>query len=276
MTIVYIAWLTLREAGRRRILWLLGALSVAFLVLFAIGFRLIYAEVLAQLPDSGLDGEAASFFTIAGLYAVNFIIIMVSVLSTVDTVSGEIASHSVHSVVAKPIRRREVILGKWLAFALLVVTAVALLGGGVILICWISSGYLIPNAVTGLALIALEGIILASLTLLGGTRLSTLANGIAVFMLFGLSFLGGWTEQIGGYVGNQSAIRVGIVTSLLLPTEALWKRAAYLMQPPLFQQFASTPFAVTSIPIPSMAWYALLYCTVIVVLAVRAFGIRDL
>ncbi len=276
MTIVYIAWLTLREAGRRRILWLLGALSVAFLVLFAIGFRLIYAEVLAQLPDSGLDGEAASFFTIAGLYAVNFIIIMVSVLSTVDTVSGEIASHSVHSVVAKPIRRREVILGKWLAFALLVVTAVALLGGGVILICWISSGYLIPNAVTGLALIALEGIILASLTLLGGTRLSTLANGIAVFMLFGLSFLGGWTEQIGGYVGNQSAIRVGIVTSLLLPTEALWKRAAYLMQPPLFQQFASTPFAVTSIPSPAMVWYALLYCTVIVVLAVRAFGSRDL
>lgn len=276
MTIVYIAWLTLREAGRRRILWLLGALSVAFLVLFAIGFRLIYAEVLAQLPDSGLDGEAASFFTIAGLYAVNFIIIMVSVLSTVDTVSGEIASHSVHSVVAKPIRRREVILGKWLAFALLVVTAVALLGGGVILICWISSGYLIPNAVTGLALIALEGIILASLTLLGGTRLSTLANGIAVFMLFGLSFLGGWTEQIGGYVGNQTAIRVGIVTSLLLPTEALWKRAAYLMQPPLFQQFASTPFAVTSIPSPAMVWYALLYCTVIVVLAVRAFGSRDL
>ncbi|NLT42103.1 MAG: ABC transporter permease subunit [Anaerolineae bacterium] len=276
MTIVYIAWLTLREAGRRRILWLLGALSVAFLVLFAIGFRLIYAEVLAQLPDSGLDGEAASFFTIAGLYAVNFIIIMVSVLSTVDTVSGEIASHSVHSVVAKPIRRREVILGKWLAFALLVVTAVALLGGGVILICWISSGYLIPNAVTGLALIALEGIILASLTLLGGTRLSTLANGIAVFMLFGLSFLGGWTEQIGGYVGNQSAIRVGIVTSLLLPTEALWKRAAYLMQPPLFQQFASTPFAVTSIPSPAMVWYALLYCTVTVVLAVRAFGSRDL
>jgi len=276
MTIVYIAWLTLREAGRRRILWLLGALSVAFLVLFAIGFRLIYAEVLAQLPDSGLDGEAASFFTIAGLYAVNFIIIMVSVLSTVDTVSGEIASHSVHSVVAKPIRRREVILGKWLAFALLVVTAVALLGGGVILICWISSGYLIPNAVTGLALIALEGIILASLTLLGGTRLSTLANGIAVFMLFGLSFLGGWTEQIGGHVGNQSAIRVGIVTSLLLPTEALWKRAAYLMQPPLFQQFASTPFAVTSIPSPAMVWYALLYCTVTVVLAVRAFGSRDL
>lgn len=276
MTIPYITWLTVREAGRRRILWLLGALSTAFLLLFAIGFRLIYAEFLKHIPNSSFEGEAASFFTIAALYAVNFMIIMISVLSTVDTISGEIASHSIHSLLAKPVRRWEVILGKWLAFVLLVVTAVVLLGGGVIAICWVVAGYLVPNAALGLALIALEGIILASLTLVGGTRLSTVANGVVVFMLFGLAFLGGWTEQIGGYMGNQAALRVGIITSLLLPTEALWKRAAYLMQPPLFQQFASTPFAVTSVPSVAMVWYALLYCAVAVVLAIRLFGQRDL
>lgn len=276
MSVVYIAWLTLREAGRRRILWLLGALSAAFLVLFAIGFRLIYAELLQQLPDASLEGEAASFFTIAALYAVNFIVIMVSVLSTVDTVSGEIATHSIQSLVAKPIRRADIILGKWLAFAGLVAATTTALGGGVIAITWATAGYLVPNAILGLALIALEGIILASLTLLGGTHLSTLANGVAVFMLFGLAFLGGWTEQVGGYMGNQAAIRVGIVTSLLLPTEALWKRAAFLMQPPVFQQFGSTPFAVTSVPSPAMVWYALVYCIAAVALAARAFSRRDL
>lgn len=276
MTVVYIAWLTLREAGRRRVLWLLAALSGAFLLLFAVGFRLIYAELLREMPAPGLEGEAASFFTIAGLYAVNFIVVMVSVLSAVDTISGEIASHSIQSLVAKPIRRPEVVLGKWLAFALLAATTVALLGGGVILICRLVSGYLIPNALRGLSLIALEGVILVSLTLLGGTRVSTLANGVTVFMLFGLAFLGGWMEQIGGFTGNQTAIRVGILTSLLLPTEALWKLAAFLMQPPLFQQFGSTPFAVTSVPSPAMVWFALLYGAAAVALAVRAFGRRDL
>jgi len=276
MTVVYIAWLTLREAGRRRVLWLLAALSGAFLLLFAVGFRLIYAELLREMPAPGLEGEAASFFTIAGLYAVNFIVVMVSVLSAVDTISGEIASHSIQSLVAKPIRRPEVVLGKWLAFALLAATTAALLGGGVILICRLVSGYLIPNALRGLSLIALEGVILVSLTLLGGTRVSTLANGVTVFMLFGLAFLGGWTEQIGGFTGNQTAIRVGILTSLLLPTEALWKLAAFLMQPPLFQQFGSTPFAVTSVPSPAMVWFALLYGAAAVALAVRAFGRRDL
>lgn len=274
--ILFIAWLTLREAGRRRILWLVGGLSLVFLIVFAVGFRLVYAEILAHMPRSGREGEAASFFAIAGLYAANFLVIMLSVLAAVDTVSGEVASHSIHSLVSKPIRRREVILGKWLGFAALVVGAVLALGGGVVAISWAITGYLIPNTLVGLSLIVLEGLVLTSLTILGGTRLSTLANGVLVFMLFGLAFLGGWTEQIGGFLGNQAAIRVGIVTSLILPTEALWKRAAYLMQPAVYQSFASTPFAVTSVPSPAMVYYSLVYCLAVVAMAVATFDRRDL
>jgi len=276
MNVLYIAWLTLREAGRRRILWLLGGLSLVFLALFAFGFRLIYAEAVQSMPVPGREGEAASFFTIAALYVVNFLVVMVSVLATVDTVSGEIASHSIQSLIAKPLRRRAVLLGKWLGFVTLVLAASLLLGGGVVIICGLTSGYWLPNAATGLALIAFEGVLLVTLTLWGGTRLSTLANGVVVFMLFGLAFLGGWTEQIGASIGNASAVRVGIVTSLLLPTEALWKRAAYLMQPAMYQSLGSTPFAIISVPSQAMIWYALAYCLLALTLAVRSFDRRDL
>lgn len=277
MNVVFIAWLTLREASRRKLLWIGAALAVAFLLLFAVAFHVLFREFVRELqPRLGRLSEAASFFIIAGLYAVNFLVTMLSVLASIDTISGEIASHSIQSIVTKPLRRWEVVLGKWLGLAILIAAAVLFLGGGVMAIGWAISGYLVPNAAAGLALFTLQGLVLLSLTLYGGTRFSTLTNGIFVFMLFGFAFLGGWTEQFGASLGNETAVRVGIASSLALPTEALWRRAAFLMQPPLFQDFGSTPFAVVSVPSTAMVVYAACYGILMLALAVRAFQRRDL
>jgi hypothetical protein len=61
----------------------------------------------------------------------------------------------------------------------------------------------------------------------------------------------------------------------LLPVEALWRRAAYLMQPPLANSIP-TPFAVSSVPSNAMVAYAILYAGVALLLAMRVFGRRDL
>jgi len=277
MTVLFLMTLTLREASRRRLVWVGLGLGLAFVALFGIGFSVLYREIESSLLPLGREAtEGASFFTIAGLYALNFLVVMLSVLVAADVVSGEIASGAIQTLATKPVRRFELILGKWLGLALLVVSYVLLVGGGILAVSWVVSGYLVPNSARGLGLIALEGVALVSLAVLGGTRLSTITNGAFVFMLYGLAFLGGWTEQIGGILRNQAAINVGIVSSLLMPSEALWKRAAYLMQPAAFQQFAATPFAITSVPSQAMVVYAVLYAAVAVALAVRTFGRRDL
>src|SRR5207247_2781586 len=130
----------------------------------------------------------------------------------------------------------------------------ALLGGGIMLSVYLRSGYVSPNPAAVL-LLAVEALVLLSLSLLGGTFLSTLTNGVALFMLYGLAFIGAWVEQIGALLRSSAAVRVGIVTSLLLPVEALWRRAAYLMQPPLINN-APTPFSTSSVPSPAMVVYA--------------------
>ncbi|MHB0876448.1 MAG: ABC transporter permease subunit [Anaerolineae bacterium] len=277
MNVAFIAWLTLREASRRKLLWIGTVLALAFLLLFGVAFYVLFEQFTRQIrPSFARMAEGASFFIIAGLYAVNFLVTMLSVLASVDTISGEIASHSIQSIVTKPLRRWEVLLGKWFGFAALISAAVLLLGGGIIAIGWAISGYVVPNAAAGLALLVLQGLVLLSLTLFGGTRFSTLTNGVFVFMLFGLAFLGGWTEQFGAFLQNETAVRIGILSSLALPTEALWRRAAFLMQPPLFQSFGSTPFAVASLPSPAMVVYAVGYGVAMVGLAVRSFSRRDL
>jgi small-conductance mechanosensitive channel len=93
-------------------------------------------------------------------------------------------------------------------------------------------------------------------------------------MLYGLAFIGAWVEQIGAVLGSTAAVKVGIVTSLLLPVEAIWRRASYLMQPPLLNNLPS-PFTSTSVPSVAMVVYAIGYTAVALLLAMRLFGRRD-
>jgi hypothetical protein len=118
-----------------------------------------------------------------------------------------------------------------------------------------------------------------SLTLACSSTFSTLATGGIVFGLWGLAFIGGFVEQIGALVHNPSVVNVGIISSLILPTEAVFRRAAYLMSTPASQALgglASGPLFVVSVPSSAMVVYALLYLIALLGLAVRQFGRRDL
>jgi ABC-type transport system involved in multi-copper enzyme maturation permease subunit len=273
-----IAWLTFHEARRRQLLVVGMGLALVFLLLYALAFYAIRSGLVRQMGDATSQPvrQMQTTFTLLGLYAVNFLIVILSVLISVDTISGEIASHSIQSVLTKPLQRWEVMLGKWLGLAAIITASVALMGGGVALIARAASGYFLNNLLGGLTLMALEGWILLALTLLGGTLFSTLTNGVIVFMLFGLAFLGGWTEQVGSLLENETAVRIGIVSSLLMPTEALWRKAADLMQPTSVSVLLAGPFATASVPSAAMVVYAVIYGMAALAAALYAFGRRDL
>lgn len=278
MSVLTIARLTFQEAARRRILLAALLLGIAFLVIYAIGFHYISIEL--EDPETGPGmlqrNEIHNFLFMAGLYAVNFLTIMMTVLTSVVTISGEIASGTIHTLVAKPVRRWEIVLGKWLGHAGMLSLYLLLMAGGVMVIIYVISGYTAPNYARGLALIWLNALLLLSVSLFGGTILSTLANGVMVFGLYGIAFLGGWIEQIGSFMQNQTALNIGIISSLIIPSEALWKRAAFEMQSPLVRALGFSPFSASNVPSAAMIWYAILYTLVALYLAMRQFSRRDL
>jgi len=240
--LVTIMHLTLHEAARRRILvaTLIGA--GAFLILFGVGFHFVALNVE---HDKGMDflrrRMALNFLTLAGLYATHFLTLMTAVLLPVDTLSGEIASGVVQTVASKPVNRSSIVLGKWLAFSLVAVAYFALVSSGVL-----------------------------------GARLATVTNGILVFGLYGIAFIGGWVEQVGAMLGNLAAENVGTVASLVMPTEALWHRAAYYMQPSVMRDLQMTPFSPASLPSVAMVWYAALYAALALLAGVQGFRKRAL
>jgi ABC-type transport system involved in multi-copper enzyme maturation permease subunit len=221
--------------------------------------------------------EMYNFLAMAGLYVVNFLVVMMTVLTSVDTLAGEIASGTMQAIATKPLRRFEIVLGKWLGFAAMLALYVALMGGGVAAVTLALTGYAVPGLLAGLSLMALEGLTLLSVCVLGGTLLSTLANGVLAFGLYGLAFVGGWIEQLGSLLRSEASVNIGILSSLLMPSEALWKRAAFEMQSPITRDLgAMTPFSAASVPNERMILYAILYIAVTLALALRQFSRRDL
>ncbi|HZD58006.1 MAG TPA: ABC transporter permease [Anaerolineales bacterium] len=278
MAVFTIARLTFREALRRRILLAALLLGLAFLAVYGIGFHYVNQELTRSRsgPDILQSNEIRNFLFMAGLYAVNFLTIMMTVLTSVVTISGEISSGTIHTLVAKPLRRWEIISGKWLGFAVMLTLYLVLMAGGVTLLVYLLSGYRAPNVPKGLAMIWLNALLLLSVSLMGGAFLSTLANGVLVFGLYGIAFLGGWIEQFGAMVQNQTAVNIGVISSLIIPSEALWKRAAFEMQSPMVRALGFSPFSSPSVPSPVMIWYAVLYTLLALTLAIRLFSKRDL
>jgi ABC-type transport system involved in multi-copper enzyme maturation permease subunit len=281
MSTFTIARLTFFEAARRKIMLAALGLGVVFLIVYALGFHFMI-QGISNLPRRSLlqQNEVANFLMLAGLYAVNFLTVMMTVLTSVDTISGEIASGTIHTLAAKPIRRWEIVAGKWLGFAGMLSIYLLFMAGGVILLVYLISGYYPPHPERALALMELNALLLLGISLLGGTYLSTLANGVMVFGLYGIAFLGGWIEQIGvvlkDLTASQTATNIGIITSLILPSEALWKRASYEVESPLVRLIGFSPFASTSVPSLVTIAYAVLYAIVVVMLAVRHFSRRDI
>jgi len=71
----------------------------------------------ARQPDVSHWGRFSSrSVTLAGLYAVNFLVIALAVMLPVDTLSGEIASGVMQTLASKPVRRAEIVIGKWLVY----------------------------------------------------------------------------------------------------------------------------------------------------------------
>ena len=278
MTIFVIARLTFREAARRKILLAALLLGLIYLAVYAAGFYYVNQDVENSQFTTGLLelNQIRNFLFMAGMYVVNFLTVAMAVLTSVDTLSGEIASGTIHTMVSKPLQRWEIVVGKWLGFAGMLSLYLLLMAGGTILLVYLIADYSAPNLIRGLGLLWLNAILLLGVSMAGGAVLSTLANGVLVFGMFGIAFVGGWIEQIGSFLQNQTAINVGIISSLLIPSEALWKRAAYEMQSPLVSTLGFSPFTASSMPSLVMVFYGFLYAILALGLAIRLFNRRDL
>ncbi|HEY6293663.1 MAG TPA: ABC transporter permease subunit [Terriglobia bacterium] len=270
------AGVTFREAARKKVLLMAFIAGLAFIALFSTGLHFQLKDVRAHHVPALVAQEAARAFIMMGLYAVDLIAVVLTALTSVDTLSGEIASGTIQAVATKPVSRCQILLGKWLGFVAMLTLYLGLMVGGLVGMARWLSGIVPRQLLLGSSLIWFECLLLLSLTLFFGTTFSTLTNGVLALGLHGLAFLGGWIEQVGALLHSPRAVTVGIVASIIMPSESLWRRAAFEMQSPIVGAMNISPFSNASVPSRAMVVYAGLYMMVALLSATRRFGRRDL
>ena len=168
---ITIARLTIGEAARRRILWVLVALAVLAVALTGWGIdRLVSlartsgtAELTIQL------GVSQILIFIA--FQFSFVLAMTAAFLGAPAIANDIESGIALALLARPIRRSSYLLGRWLGLAVVLVAYGA--GSALLAILVVSrvSGYTPPSIVGPLAYLATEGLVVLSLSLLLSTRL---------------------------------------------------------------------------------------------------------
>jgi len=267
-----IAALTITEALRRRLVLAFMVITVAVVGLSAWGFSRL-AHHAGPGITSGEVNLALPTSYILFMFMFSFVVALSASAIASPAISGEIDSGVLHAVAARPVRRAEILLGKWLGLAGLLAAYTAVVCGLEYVVVYWSSGYLAPDPVPVAAYLFAEGAVLLTLVLLLSTRLPTLAAGV----------IGGVVGTLGAGFGVTALTTASKVVAYVVPSNGLWQGAVYYLEPRnyIIQQLVTQndkgdPFFSATAPSAGYLAWAGVWFVLMLGAGVISFGRREL
>jgi ABC-type transport system involved in multi-copper enzyme maturation permease subunit len=220
---------------------------------------------------------------VIGMFFAQFLTAFFVLFSAMGTVTGEQESGLLLAVAARPVARWRLYLSKWLGHAVWIALYSAIL---YLSIAWMAHSIaglplFAADLLRGLGLFVWMPLLLLSLTMLGSVYLPMLGNGICTALLYGFALFTGLVEGISIYGDTHPAVqKFFLVTSLLLPTDSVYKRSLYeVLGGADWAGLALSdlgPFSIPSIPSNMYLLYTVGYAAVLLLLGCRAFSRKDL
>src|SRR2546430_6123240 len=284
--VLVIARLTIQEASRRRLL-----LALVILTLIVVGFSAWgFNKIMTVTNSAGqtLPAQQVALITSQLLIVVTFMFSGVLALSAAvvagPLISSEVESGLLLSMLARPVRRSEVVIGKWLGLGVLVAAYAA--GAALfelVAVDW-ATGYLPPHPIELTLFVAAEGLVLLSLGLLLSTRLSGITAGVIALVAWLMGWIAGVVGDIGTGLQNQALANVGVVSHLILPSDGLWRGAIYAMEPDTFiaamralgTAGRANPLAATDPPPLEFLGWVVLWFAIVLGASIWSFRTREI
>ena len=277
----------LRESLRRRVFVVVLVLTAAFVGLYWLGANQAFDTVDEAQPPraavlAGIDTRTLTGATLFGLsmFGTLFLGAVLAAFLTLGVVRGDDERGLLQPLVGRPIGRGVLLLGRFAAAAAVCAVYVLAVFGANLWITWSAGGWR-PDRIAEPALqLAGAVFVIAALSLLGSVFLSSTANGIAVFMLFGAGLVAGLLGQIGEVLDSDTLTRVAEISSWVLPFEALYQDAleAITADTTGFTEFALQlgPFGGAQAAGPFLWPWTLAYLALVGGGAYWAFARKDL
>ena len=137
--------------------------------------------------------------TLLGLamFVTLFLGTVLAVFVTLNAVRGDAERGLLQPLVVRPVGRSTLLLARFLAASAVCVVYVQIVYWSAVGLTNATGGYYPGNALAGALSLAAAVTIIVAIALLGTTLLSSTANGIAIFMVFGAGLAAGLIGQIG-------------------------------------------------------------------------------
>ncbi len=279
-----IASLTLREASRRRVLAAAVAMAIVLVALTGWGIWKLHASLATQQRDPALVAGTFSVLVVMLAYMFSVALAIGSAFLAAPALAGDIDSGLLLAILPRPIRRADVVLGKWLGLTLLVVAFVFAVGGCELAMIRAIADYLPPHPFIALAYLAAQSVAMLTLALFLSTRLPPIAGGIVALALFGLAWISGIAATLASALGNVALVHAGTIVALILPSDVLWRGALAALEPAVFVASGATtegtrefgPFAVAGPPVPAFLAWSAAWGIAVLAAAVASFRRRDI
>jgi ABC-type transport system involved in multi-copper enzyme maturation permease subunit len=216
-----------REAVRRRVFAVVVLLTAAFLFLFWLATHYVFSRLATISPPADVFVDkrtfAGAFLLGLAMFATLFLGVVLAVFLTLGVVSGDAERGLLQPLVVRPVGRSTLLLSRFIGAAAVCVVYVLAVYGIALAIIDVTGSWMPPSpAGPGLELAGGVAIAIA-LSILGSVVLSSTANGIAVFMLFGGGLVAGLLASIGHALGSTTIVHASTIASWALPFEALYQ-----------------------------------------------------
>ncbi len=283
--VLTIARLTVSEAVRRRIVWVLLGLTV-----LSVGLTTWGVERLVSLARAGSANELGIYVGVSQIlilvaFMFSFVLAMTAAFLGAPAIASDLESGVAQAMLARPIRRADLVVGRWLGLVAVVVAYAA--GSGLLEIAAVQvvSGYAPPEPILAVAFLSAQAVVLLTLALLLSTRLPAIAAGAICVVVFGLGWMTGVFAGIGRVFDAGPLVAASEASRWLLPTDGLWRGTIYGLEPPAVVFVAlgrggpaaeANPFFASAPPPVGFVAWSVIWVAIVLGLAVLSLSRRDL
>jgi ABC-type transport system involved in multi-copper enzyme maturation permease subunit len=283
--VLTIARLTVAEAIRRRIVWVLAGLTLLSVALTTWG-----VEQLVSLARTGTTSDLQIYVGVSQVlilvaFMFSFVLAMTAAFLGAPAIASDLESGIAHAMLARPIRRADLVIGRWLGLVVVVVLYAAASGLLEVAAVGLVSGYVPPQPLVAVGFMSAQAVVLLTLSILLSTRLPAIAAGAICVVAFGLGWIAGVFAGIGRFFDAGPLVTAAEASRWLLPSDGLWRGAIFGLEPPAVVLVAvgrggpaaeANPFFAMAIPPGAFLAWSAAWIAIVLAIAVVSFARRDL
>lgn len=282
--VLVVAQLTIREITRRRILWVLGLLSVASVAMVGWGVEQLVSQARQHGANAYELEVGVSQILILIAFMFSFVLAMSAAFLAAPAIASDVETGTVHAMLARPMHRADLVVGRWLGLGIIVAVYAVTSGLLAVGVVRLVSGYSPPLVALALAFLAFQAVAVMTVALALGTRLPSIAAGAITVVLFGLGWFLGVLGSLSGAFGVEGVAGAGVAFRLLFPTDGLWRGVIYGLEPPQVVSLtqlggpvaASNPFYADTAPATAFTLWCVVWVVGVLALGAWLFRRREL